>query len=41
MKGMTEMAENKLPYDLAGLEERLGYTFKNKELLVSATTHSS
>ncbi len=41
MKGMTEMAENKLPYDLAGLEERLGYTFKNKELLVTATTHSS
>ena len=32
---------NNLPLELSGLEERLGYSFKNKDLLRTATTHSS
>ena len=35
------MSEKNIPYDLCGLEESLGYTFKNKELLLEAVTHSS
>ena len=30
-----------LPLKLSGLEECLGYSFKNKELLLTAVTHSS
>lgn len=30
-----------LPLDLSSLEESLGYSFKNKDLLAIATTHSS
>ena len=30
-----------LPLELSGLEERLGYTFNNKDLLRTAITHSS
>ena len=33
---------NHIPYDrLSSLEERIGYTFKNKKLLLTALTHSS
>lgn len=35
------MSEKALPYDPSGLEERIGYTFRNKELLTEALTHSS
>lgn len=37
------MKKNKLPIkvDVAGVEAILGYTFKNKDLVVSACTHSS
>ncbi len=35
------MQNNALPLDLSGLEACLGYSFKNKSLLITATTHSS
>lgn len=35
------MPENKFPWDMSGLENRIGYEFKNKELLIEALTHSS
>lgn len=34
-------SEKNLPLDQSGLEKVLGYTFKNKELLSEALTHSS
>lgn len=35
------MSREKLPLDQSGLEKILGYSFKNKELLSEALTHSS